>query len=1256
MIIKFLTRSLALFSLLQVFMSCQENHHFNKQEKIQKKTDEQREREKQKQKIIHIPMHAILQNNHFSTPQNNKTQLEELLRNIKKSVDPSSWSYTLYEDVGLVKIDFFISSHSNFEKDLFLKDTFAQLDNQFIFSEIHPQKVHIKKREALKEFDTDLSSLENSTKRISSREDFMGHKQLRLREFIHQFQEDVKAETGISENIPFPDGSSVRVGITDTGISVNHPIFRSDKDKENKKHRVIYMNDFTREGIVYFTKDQLAIGRTLTAPELKELPPLDSANHYISLSGSVIAPQVGAANIGQIEETPIQDLVVAVDEKLKDKLLLGDGSILLGVFSEKAYMAAVGEEKKEVIDINHNYKYDENFLVILDTTEEKLHIDLTGKNNFTQNPPLRDWNKYPEDLIASGKEKIGFVFKREIRGDDTELYSAAMVGMDPGNHGTHVAGIATGGKLFKRESDDTLARGIAMEASIMANRVCSNNNGCYAIDAVIDLARKGADVINMSLGGLSNLNDGTDVESLLIDRLSDIYNVQFMISAGNSGPGIQTIGHPSTSERALSIGATATPRMMMGQLRFPAWPGSELDDDFMMYFSSRGPHAAFGLKPNLAAPGSQLSSIQLNGTYGSRSSLDQYWGTSMAAPAATGSYAVLLDAVRKFNTAIQKKEGKQARLLPTDSFFLKAVLLESARAFSPDRYTWIDYGMGIVDLEKSWNLLMEIYRSNNNLEGSFKTAKGQDIHLNYNIRTTGHQARNNIDYDGSLVLGRDGQKMMRYGRGIWIEHYGEEKSSYKIFIERDIPARYAQDDKSLSELEILRDNSEDIFLLETQFQGTDKPWATVTELISPNCQDFAPLEEVAISSSGLNDWSSLHLCVNREIVKTLPPGDYGILIKGYRVDTSNNLKSPLASFVVPVYLTVPHLVLSHKDQTFGLSGEVKSFEVKRHYLEIPSDITSMRLSVSIPPYAPPKNLCSAIKAFVYEGKNIVRPEEFTKNGVAKNCENSGNPLVNGSQEISFERISPNPGIWEVHLLGHFLYPLGQYEIKLDYNKTQTTINEISGDISALDGHFAVNTLESTTDPKANNGKSTFHLQGTIEKGTFKIKNKEEKFILSALQFDEEVSLVNLTINENQDNRGQDLDLFLYLCESPNFSKSDGSCSLTLKSAGGTSQESIEFAPKADKFYFAEAVGYEMDETKEDIPFEFEVKRHLAHFDVGNLEISEDGSDIHYTLNPALTSQRKEFVERRANLFGEVILRNTLGYYITRIPVLIHPIK
>lgn len=83
----------------------------------------------------------------------------------------------------------------------------------------------------------------------------------------------------------------------------------------------------------------------------------------------------------------------------------------------------------------------------------------------------------------------------------------------------------------------------------------------------------------------------------------------------------------------------------------------------------------------------------------------------MAAPAASGAIALLMDAAQIYNSK------NLARPIPTDALTIRRVILDSARPFnvssynpisgavSKGVYTWIDQGYGMVSLPRAWELL-----------------------------------------------------------------------------------------------------------------------------------------------------------------------------------------------------------------------------------------------------------------------------------------------------------------------------------------------------------------------------------------------------------------------------------------------------------------------------------------------------------------------------------------------------------------------
>ncbi|HYY45352.1 MAG TPA: S8 family serine peptidase [Actinomycetota bacterium] len=124
--------------------------------------------------------------------------------------------------------------------------------------------------------------------------------------------------------------------------------------------------------------------------------------------------------------------------------------------------------------------------------------------------------------------------------------------MDDNAHGTHVAGIIAG---------DGGIKGVAPGAELTAYKVL-NERGfgelsdiMAAIDAASDPANPyRADVINMSLGAFG---DGYDPLSQAANNASDA-GVVVVASAGNSGPGYETVGSPAAAEKVLAVGASIT--------------------------------------------------------------------------------------------------------------------------------------------------------------------------------------------------------------------------------------------------------------------------------------------------------------------------------------------------------------------------------------------------------------------------------------------------------------------------------------------------------------------------------------------------------------------------------------------------------------------------------------------------------------------------------------------------------------------------
>ena len=195
----------------------------------------------------------------------------------------------------------------------------------------------------------------------------------------------------------------------------------------------------------------------------------------------------------------------------------------------------------------------------------------------------------------------------------------------------------------------------------------------------------------MSIGGLPALNDGNNARAILYDRLIEQYNVQMFFSAGNSGPGMNTIGDPSVANRVMSVGAYITAETYLA-----AYGARLQENENLHYFSSRGPREDGGFKPNFVAPGAAISTIPLWQPQGCLAQVCPvgyalFNGTSMASPQAAGAAALLVSAARQQGVQSQPAQLRQA--------------LNSSARYLSGRYQAYEQGNGLIDVVAAWNLL-----------------------------------------------------------------------------------------------------------------------------------------------------------------------------------------------------------------------------------------------------------------------------------------------------------------------------------------------------------------------------------------------------------------------------------------------------------------------------------------------------------------------------------------------------------------------
>ena len=248
------------------------------------------------------------------------------------------------------------------------------------------------------------------------------------------------------------------------------------------------------------------------------------------------------------------------------------------------------------------------------------------------------------------------------------IANVSMIAGEPATdeygHGTHVAGIITGSGSAAAGVTSLYNGGIAPGAQLVNVRVLRDDGVGLTSDVIagIDwvIANKSTyniRIVNLSLGHAVTEPVAFDPLCAAVERA---YKAGLIVvaAAGNAGkladgtPVLGGIASPGNSPYAITVGATNT------------WGTVARDDDTVTTYSSRGPTKwDNNAKPDLAAPGNKIISLEAPGSYipahypsehiagsGTNGYL-RLSGTSMSAPMISGAAALLLQAKPSMTTA-----------------------------------------------------------------------------------------------------------------------------------------------------------------------------------------------------------------------------------------------------------------------------------------------------------------------------------------------------------------------------------------------------------------------------------------------------------------------------------------------------------------------------------------------------------------------------------------------------------------------------
>jgi len=400
-------------------------------------------------------------------------------------------------------------------------------------------------------------------------------------------------------------------------------------------------------------------------------------------------------------------------------------------------------------DANRDGDTTDSWGVLYDAAAGTVRVDLNNNNDFGDDTPMKPYKDgfqigyFGTDNPATDVvERQPFVV--EIRKDVVYNSSGSKadfvnIGVIESEHGTHVAGITAANGLFGGRMN-----GAAPGAKIVSSRACTWTGGCTNValtEGMIDLVvNRGVDIVNMSIGGLPALNDGNNARAELYTRLIDTYGVQLVISAGNSGPGANTIGDPGLADKVISVGAG------ISKETWAANYGSRVKKKYaLLPFSSRGPREDGGFTPTLVAPGAAINTTQtwLPGApvaeagYSLPAGYSMLQGTSMASPQATGASALLLSAAKQ--KGIDLTPAKLRTALTSTAHHIKGV-----QAY--------EEGAGRIDIVDAWDAIRDDATAHDAVSQNYVVKAPVDTAIDYALKTPGF-GTGLYDREGGLKAG-----------------------------------------------------------------------------------------------------------------------------------------------------------------------------------------------------------------------------------------------------------------------------------------------------------------------------------------------------------------------------------------------------------------------------------------------------------------------------------------------------------------------
>ncbi|MGL5930270.1 MAG: S8 family serine peptidase, partial [Dermatophilaceae bacterium] len=448
---------------------------------------------------------------------------------------------------------------------------------------------------------------------------------------------------------PTWDGRGVTIGILDSGVDLDHPALRTTSTGERK------------------------IVDWVTATD----PVFDGDGSWLAMTTAVTGPAFTVPGVAGAWSSPA------------------------GSYRFERFAESVTAPSEPAGDVDRDGDTTDRFGVLYDPVSHDVWVDADQDQAFEPTERMRPYEEAADvrhfGSATDPTERMPFVVEYREDVDATAaglpgLTDFVNIGIVEDAHGTHVAGIAAGNDLFGGAMD-----GQAPGARLVSSRACTWGGACTAAaltDGMVDLvANRGVDVVNMSIGGLPALNDANNARARLYDTLIEEYGVQIVVSAGNDGPGLNTVSDPSVAIDVVAVGSSVSKATWLSNY------GATVSREQALHnYSSRGPREDGGFKPNVMAPGSAISTVPqwlkqpdvAEAGYTLPLGYAMFNGTSMAAPQTAGAAALLLSAAGATGTPVSPRQLRE-------SIYTAADFVAGLEAVSQ--------GNGLVDVPGTWALL-----------------------------------------------------------------------------------------------------------------------------------------------------------------------------------------------------------------------------------------------------------------------------------------------------------------------------------------------------------------------------------------------------------------------------------------------------------------------------------------------------------------------------------------------------------------------